>query len=85
MIALENELSSHFERKQHIISDFDLKLTASACDMENIINLPDVLNCLTPCARDGEVTKNSLSHHEHRTDINAEFRYVGIMASNVVK
>ena len=35
--------------------------------------------CLSPCARDGEVTKNSLSRHEHRTDINAEFRSLSIM------
>lgn len=37
--------------------------------------------CLSPCARDGEVTKNSLSRHEHRTDINTEFRSLSVMVS----
>ena len=40
-----------------------------------------VKNCLSPCARDGEVTKNSLSRREHRTDINTEFRSLSIMVS----
>ena len=35
----------------------------------------------TIISRDGEVTKNSLSRHEHRTDINTEFRSLSIMVS----
>ena len=34
-----------------------------------------------PRARDGEITINSLSRHEHRTDINTEIRTLSIMVS----
>ena len=34
-----------------------------------------------PYARDGEVTKNSLSRHEHRTDIHTHFLSLSIMVS----